>query len=439
MAGDWFHARGGKRTGPVSTDEMKALLARGDLMPQDLVWRDGMAQWTAASEVPELAGAVAPIAQPLAERAGPDPELAAVPARSRSIAELYSHRNRGRRNRMLFSVFGNAVVLNRALGEPPSIVDLPRKLNALDATKFHENKKIREATLKKTMQIAMALPDMKQRLEITAMLYPYYWVEQEATWLQRVFGAKTANRLLPAERRRLVPVLRQHVRTCQAGIQRPLAEIESAVRPVEEVMAREEVQQHWSSKTMRYLPVVAQGVIGAAFLFSGAGAPAGAGLLAGAAGQGFKMLAGAVAIQGLGGVLAHFEKDRIASSMLRRAGLKVFPWWQLFLNSLSVSLFETGAALDEESNRAMVRDRKLVDGLPAAERAAALKRLAATLADDVERESRLDGVEIVEGIGMRWRDVVGDMNVYMGDHLKKRVAVFTSGFEPSEARLGQGG
>jgi hypothetical protein len=56
---DWFYAQGTTQQGPVALNSLIDLLRSGALTGNDLVWRDGMAQWTPAGQVPELAGAFA--------------------------------------------------------------------------------------------------------------------------------------------------------------------------------------------------------------------------------------------------------------------------------------------------------------------------------------------------------------------------------------------
>lgn len=51
----WYVPRAtGKREGPVTLDVLKLRFASGGLSPEDLVWREGMAEWLAAKAVPEL-------------------------------------------------------------------------------------------------------------------------------------------------------------------------------------------------------------------------------------------------------------------------------------------------------------------------------------------------------------------------------------------------
>lgn len=53
-AAAFFLAVNGQQIGPVTVGEMPAKIASGELTPTTLVWRDGMPQWAAASELPEL-------------------------------------------------------------------------------------------------------------------------------------------------------------------------------------------------------------------------------------------------------------------------------------------------------------------------------------------------------------------------------------------------
>lgn len=58
----WHYVQNGKSLGPVPEEQLKAMLTSGTLRPNDLVWHEGMANWTAIQEVPELQPAPTPIA-----------------------------------------------------------------------------------------------------------------------------------------------------------------------------------------------------------------------------------------------------------------------------------------------------------------------------------------------------------------------------------------
>jgi len=50
----WYYAKGGAQLGPVEESELKAKISAGEVGPGDLVWREGMDDWTPAVQVAEL-------------------------------------------------------------------------------------------------------------------------------------------------------------------------------------------------------------------------------------------------------------------------------------------------------------------------------------------------------------------------------------------------
>jgi len=52
----WYVAVEGRRYGPVTAEQLGSWAQKGRLTAQDLVWRDGMAEWVAAGTVEELRG-----------------------------------------------------------------------------------------------------------------------------------------------------------------------------------------------------------------------------------------------------------------------------------------------------------------------------------------------------------------------------------------------
>ena len=54
MAAEWFYGKDNKQHGPVSAAQLKQLAQAGKLSATDLVWREGMDEWTPASKVKGL-------------------------------------------------------------------------------------------------------------------------------------------------------------------------------------------------------------------------------------------------------------------------------------------------------------------------------------------------------------------------------------------------
>ena len=54
MAQEWYYVAGGVSKGPITIEEVKTLLGSGQLRSSDLLWHDGMDQWTQAAKVEGL-------------------------------------------------------------------------------------------------------------------------------------------------------------------------------------------------------------------------------------------------------------------------------------------------------------------------------------------------------------------------------------------------
>ena len=75
MAASWFYSIKGQKQGPVESSRLRELAQQGGLSPTDMVWREGMAEWIAASKVkglfPEGAGVPPPMPPEAASMAVP--------------------------------------------------------------------------------------------------------------------------------------------------------------------------------------------------------------------------------------------------------------------------------------------------------------------------------------------------------------------------------
>ena len=81
----WYYAKDDEQQGPISTQDLRQLATNGKLTPDDYVWKEGMEEWTPASQ---LKGLFPEIALPV-QRTPSDPLLdiaAAEPVRPRSKA-----------------------------------------------------------------------------------------------------------------------------------------------------------------------------------------------------------------------------------------------------------------------------------------------------------------------------------------------------------------
>ena len=72
---NWYYTMGGQQQGPAPLEHLKHWLTNGQLQPTELVWREGMPNWIAASQVPELQG-IAPAASAAAAAGFPQQQAA---------------------------------------------------------------------------------------------------------------------------------------------------------------------------------------------------------------------------------------------------------------------------------------------------------------------------------------------------------------------------
>ena len=84
MAAEWHYSKDGQRHGPVSAAELKALARAGKLVPTDMVWKAGMAEWRVASGVKGLFPA------PTSDSPPPAPPASHEPVSSAPVGDSFS-------------------------------------------------------------------------------------------------------------------------------------------------------------------------------------------------------------------------------------------------------------------------------------------------------------------------------------------------------------
>ena len=330
---------------------------------------------------------------------------------SAATADLYKQFNEAKKHNLLLVMFGDLLLLNRALDADIPMEDLVTQMQDVGAVKFAENDTLRDATVGKILLLTSSLTAVKQKFELLAAMAPYYWAQEEAEWLTSVFGSGTVRKAVTLERKRIVPLVRRQIRVAQSDMQRSLTQIEAAARPLDVIFAKDEIQKHWSSKVRQFVPAAVQGTIGGVMLLTSGGA------------LGWHLVGGAVATHGLGGILAHFQKDREAAAQIRRAAETIFPWWQVFMKSLVVSIFEASDFMDEENVVAMKRDRRLLDST-GDKREVYVSRLRDQLRRRIVAERRNSFAEVIEGSGVRLAQVVGDIEKAIGPDMRESVDGF---------------
>jgi hypothetical protein len=342
-----------------------------------------------------------------------DSRKTAIGISTAGIADLYRQFNDAKKHNLLLVMFGDVLLLNRALDAGVPMSDLVRKLEDVGAVQFAEDGELRDATVKKILTLTATLPDIKQRFELLAAMAPYYWASTETDWLASAFGNSPGVPSAVAERRRIVPRVRRQIRAVQADLLRSLAQIEGGIRPLESILAKDEIRQHWSSRVRLFAPIAVQLTIGAAAVMTG-----GAGLMAA------NLIGGAIVTHGLGNILGYFQKDREAAAQVRKVAEQILPWWNVFMRTLVVSIFETAEFVDEENLLAMQRDKKVLADVPEAERKQRLLGVQNQLRKRIVAERRNRFGEVLQGSGVRLTHIIEDMEHAIGPGMRGAVDTF---------------
>jgi hypothetical protein len=66
----WYYSKNGTQLGPVEQGELVARMATGEVTASDLVWREGMADWTPSGQISGLREQVAAAAPSLSQSDG---------------------------------------------------------------------------------------------------------------------------------------------------------------------------------------------------------------------------------------------------------------------------------------------------------------------------------------------------------------------------------
>lgn len=88
MVDSWFYVHDGAQKGPVSRDDLRLAVSRGEMEPRSQVWREGMDQWRPLEDVEELRLLLAPASAPIAQGPPPLPPQALAPPAQASPVPL---------------------------------------------------------------------------------------------------------------------------------------------------------------------------------------------------------------------------------------------------------------------------------------------------------------------------------------------------------------
>ena len=316
---------------------------------------------------------------------------------------LYGQLIETRKLSFLNTVFGDIALIHRALNKGTPMDELVRIVQSASGEKFVENPKLKQETVEKLTILAVAIPRLRQKLEILRLSYPYSWAKIDSQWLLDVFGER-ASGLSAREHEDSVQRFRVAITRAQGEMQRSLTSIESALRPITSLLAREEVEKSWLTKVQQFTPLLLTGAGALAAAAAGPLGPMGFMVMAGLGGNGISILARS----------AMGQKE--AERTFRHAAEEVFPWWNIFLQSFAVSASDVSRFVEKESVRAMKRDRKIFDALPDDEKRVVGKKMAALLSEQLAKESANQFFSVAGSDDLAIQDLSENVQFLLSEH-----------------------
>lgn len=333
-----------------------------------------------------------------------------------SLPDLFREYNGIRKEEYLFILFADLILLDRKLQEGIGISDLAHKLESLGGVEFAENKTLSETTIAKVLMLTEGIRLTKQKLEMLASLYPYYWIQQDSSRLGAAYGKVLPAGLLENKRKRTVPRIRQDIRSVQGTILRSLAEIEVAARQLEGLQAKQDIQKHWSSQAMRWGPSIIQGGLALGFLLS----PVPGSQIAGA-----RMLAGSIGVQAAGRLFSFFQQDKEAAALVKRTAEAIFPWWDIFKHALPVVIFEASQFIDDMQAEGMKQEKEIIEKLPPERKRAVVRQLRCVLQDNIRQCHERRASAFVLGGDIRLTDVIHEIRLTTGPEMRHTLKEFS--------------
>jgi hypothetical protein len=309
---------------------------------------------------------------------------------------LYKKYNKTKKKSLLTNIFKDIIVLNSNINKDIAANELSDKLSKITDETFFSNKKLREITTRKMLLLSVFIPKIKQNFSLLESYFPYYKIESEISFLNEIFGANVAKNMLHSERKRIRTLTRNNIRMITSNVLSKLNQIQQELHPLEQKFAKEEIQNALSTKVAKNTPLVGQIIL--------------AGVMLGTVGiAGVGIFGGMIGIKALGDILGYYAKDRESAIQLRRVAERVLSWWRIFIDTLPVTIYEAGEAIDDENNLTIERDKAIFSKCNENQKPFFEKRLQTKLRKEIERGKSNQFKEILEGSGIRYQSIETDI------------------------------
>ncbi|MBM9606742.1 hypothetical protein [Desulfopila inferna] len=323
-------------------------------------------------------------------------ERSSVEASQKTLPQLYKEYNQCKKDNLLYVLFVDIFLLNRELNSGLTLNEIANELSGMSGTELYENHKdLLKTATNKILLVSEIISNLKQKYEYLSLYYPYYVLQNESDWVSSAFGSEVASHILEDERTKVTQSYRERVRYVQGELRRILGEVERCIAPTKSYFNRDVIKSTTSSKIARHIPAAGQAaMIGIDFAVTGGMS---------------SVLVGMFGIGALGKTLGFFQENKESAQSIKSAFEELTPWWSLFMNSLSVIVYETEQFIEKDNVRCMQRDKLLLDRVPEAQKNNYLKNMTQLLQKKIVREKHSSQLEVIQNSGVTIDLILNDI------------------------------
>jgi len=270
----------------------------------------------------------------------------------------------------------------------------------------------------------ISLPQIRQDFESLISYYPYFQLKEEINFISSAFGKSVAGKMVAKERKRVIRNSRANIQTVRAKFYTIFSEIERAVYPIGQLLAREQLSKKLSEKFLKYFPHGAQATLIGIMLGTTSATLGGLGIVS-------SMLC----VRTLNDVLSYFRADKETAAQVKKAFEMVYPWWRLLQVILPVAVYEAAESVDEDSAYCYKRDIELYKHLSIRNGKRIEEGLESALKREIRLRTRTRYREIVEDSGIRFGAIVSDLQSAIEKGMNRSISELDKIFVPGSLAL----
>lgn len=265
-------------------------------------------------------------------------------------------------------------------------------------------------------------------------MYPHQQADLTRRWLEDGFGSEViGTEGCDQEAWRVHQQTRAELRQVQASMNRAMAEVSQNLNAISFAFP-EEVRCAALAATRRAASIAGKGAMVAAFAGMGGQMLMGLGRASIGDPMGIALL-GTVGMSMVGRHLEKNAKETEKKIRIRAYGIQALQWWKVVLETASVMALECRHSIEQTQKAAMMRDRKLLEGLPREKLPQTQKRMAAVMLSMMHEEVGNQFYEALPGSGVFGWHIVDHM-LEMTNTLPKVVLKSFSGEVPGSLAIG---